>query len=463
MNTSAIRVSTLVFVIIVMCGLVPGCSEPTQPQPNPEDIVNPDKPNSNGRIVSQAVIGDASKWSYLWELTADHASGYYFRGGYNSSYCVGRLNASGNVSWFFRTSYSPVDVCAGPAGGVVSNALVVAGKQDVDNDGESEIGFVSLISSGGSLMDQLVYSADTSDVWLNSIVPVADSTFLVVGGVRALAMEQPFVATVVLISTGQLEKKHQAVIDVLPGRFFVDLAVDPSVPTSPNWSFYVTSGKVKANDAVHKITVALPDLDPWTINWSVEISVPSVEVSNVNDMCFFDGNLYVAGEFPDPAKTPPPSSGGYWPSAMLGSVTAAGTQRWITAVRLTQHTDAFNSVLASQDGVYGVGNCADFWQQDQAFGYGWISKRSSSSGDLISNWTLGDEKYQSGLDWGILDGSVIHCGGWTHREVSGNYNGWFCNVDISAAFGESPEILPAPIDDADRAVPEDRRSGPDSD
>jgi hypothetical protein len=104
-----------------------------------------------------------------------------------------------------------------------------------------------------------------------------------------------------------------------------------------------------------------------------------------------------------------------------------------------------------------VGKCAEFWAQGQSFGYGWISKRSQSAGELISNWALGDEKYQSGFDYGILDGNVIHCSGWTRAETGGAQNGWFCNVDIGAAFADDPVILPAPIDATDLAIPADGR------
>ena len=53
----------------------------------------------------------------------------------------------------------------------------------------------------------------------------------------------------------------------------------------------------------------------------------------------------------------------------------------------------------------------------------------------------------------------MHCVGWTREEVSGAYQGWFCDVDINATFAASPVAIFAPIDDNDRAMPENRRSG----
>jgi hypothetical protein len=462
MTIRNLGLGALIIASCVVWLVFPGCSDPNEPKQKPAEIVNSDKPNSNARIVSQTTLGEASKWSYLSGITTDHAGGYYFRGGYNSYYTVGRLNASGNLSWFFRTSHSPTGVCAGPPVGIVSNGLIVAGKKDLDDDGESEIGFASLFSSGGSLINQLVYSADTSDVWLNSIVPVADSTFLVVGGVRALAVEHPFIATIVLTSAGQLEKKHQAIISTLPACYFSDPAVDTSLAAGSSWSFYVTSSTSDGHDAVHKITVALPELAPWTVDWSFEVSVPSIQDSWVDDMCFFGGNLYVAGGIRDPDKTPLPSNGGYWTSGMAASITSAGGARWTKVVRVTKHSDVFRSVTASADGVYAVGDCAEFIQQDQQFGYGWISKLSESTGGVVSNSTFGDLKYRSGFRTGIVEGDVIHCGGWTQQEVGDVYRGWFCDVDISTSAAQSLSSVPARIGDHDQVIPEDCLSGTDN-
>jgi hypothetical protein len=456
------RIAALVLVSIGALVFLSGCSDPTEPEPKPEEIVNPDKPNANDRILSQVVIGDASKWNSLYEVARDNAGGYYFRGGYNNFYSVGRLTPSGTLSWFFRTSHTPTGVCVGPPAGVVPNGLVVAGKQDVDGDGDSDVGFVSLLTSGGSLVNQLVYSADASDVWLNSIAHVADSTFLILGGVRALAEEQPFVATIVMTSAGQIEKKHQTVINTLPGRFS-DSAADPALPVGATWSFYVTSSQSDAPGAVHKISVAWPELEPWTVDWSREVSVPSVQASWVNDVCFFDGNLYVAGGIQDSDKTPQPSNGGYWTSAFVGSITSSGDPRWMKVVRVTQHSDVFHSVVASPQEVFAVGECAEFYRQDNAFGYGWISRLSASTGGVISNWVFGDDRYRSGFSDCILDGSTMRCGGWTQQEVSGGYQGWFCKLNVSPTLAESPLSLPAPVHAGDGAVREDRRARPGSD
>jgi len=445
----------------VAFSLFSGCSDTTEPEPepDPEDLVNPDKPNSNVRIVSEAVIGDAGKWSTLWEVDNHEADGYLFRGGYNNYYGVGRLTGVGDVPWFYRTGYSPGDVCALSQTSVVPNGVLTIGPQDTDGDGENELGYISLVSPSGSLLDQLVYSADTADVRVNSIVHVADSTFLATGGVRVLAVEYPFVATVALNSAGQLEKRQQSVIHTLPGRYFSRPVLDPSLPVGSEWSFFVASRSPAGAYAVHKVTVAWPSLTPVTIEWSRDITVVGALNPWMYALRFFDGDLYWVGGADDPAKEPRPTGGGYWDSAVAGSITSTGQPRWATLVKTTGHTEGFYQFVANAGSIYAMGSCAEFDQKGQDFGYGWICQMTTTTGSVVSSMTFGNPGYSSGFNDGILDGSTIHCVGWTRGEVGGVYQGWFCEVDISSAFFGGLSAAPARVEASDGEISITHTSG----
>ncbi len=450
------RTCALVLVALVTCVFLPGCSDPNEPEQKPEDIVNPDNPSSNAQILSHTAIGETGKWTVLSEMTDSHTGGYYFRGGYNSQYVCGRLNASGNVTWHCRTHYWPRDLCVTAQTAVVPNALVVIGSHDNDSDGTTDTGYLSLVSASGSLLDEIVYSSDASDIWLTSIVAASDSMFVGVGGIKTTVATYPYFVLAKLASSGQLEKVSDVSVTALPGSYFGYAARDPGASSAGEVVLYVNSGPDVA--AVHKLSLSLPTLDPWTVVWSREITIPSYTGPWVNGLCSFDGNLYVVGGVNDPDKMPPPSNDDHWKSATAASFTSAGVLRWTKVVSVTQHSEVFYGVTASAAGVFALGECASFFQQDQRFGYGWICNLSASTGGVVSSSTFGDIQYRSGFNTAIVDGAVIHCGGWTQEEVADVYRGWFCDVNFSG-LAESPTIVPARIGADDQVIREDRPGG----
>ena len=127
MTIRNLGLGALIVASCIVCLFFPGCSDPNEPKQKPEDIVNPDKPNSNARIISHTTIGEASKWSLLSEIAKSNTGGYYFRGGYNSQYVGGRLSAGGSVTWHCRTHYWPRDLYTTAQTAVVPNALIVVG------------------------------------------------------------------------------------------------------------------------------------------------------------------------------------------------------------------------------------------------------------------------------------------------------------------------------------------------
>lgn len=458
MRTFLSRVAMTVLVSCVLCWCLTGCSDPTEPQPNPEDIVNPDKPSSNDRIVSQTVIGDASGRMSLWDIRDDHAGGYCFGGVSEGYYGVGRLGGAGNLSWFYRTGFGLSDVFVLPASSVVPNAFLTLGAPDTDGDGQSDVGYVSLMSPSGTLLSQAVYSADTADVWLASTVLVSDSTFVCVGGHRTATMTHPFIASYVVTSAGQVQRRNHAIVTDLPGCRFIYMDAEEGQLPGAEWVFYAVSRCGTDAYAIHKITVDWPSVAAWTIEWSFDVAVAGALNPSVGDLRAVGGNVYWVGGADDPAKEPRPTTGGYWRSAVAGSVSSSGQSRWAALVRVTGHSDRFQKFVATPGALYGVGYCGSFTRDDQALGYGWVCRMGTDTGGVTSSMSFGDDSYSSGFNDGILDGNILHCGGWTHNEVSGGvYRGWICHVNVSATSFTNPSPAASRLGDACAAVPDGGR------
>jgi hypothetical protein len=419
----------LPLVVFAVFSFPTGCSDPTEPEPEPEEVVNPDKPNANSRILLQKTLGDAGKWSNLWELAGDNAGGYYYRGGMNSFRSAGRVNAQGEAAWHTRTTYGPRDIFTTSPTAVVPNSPIVSGAHDSDGDGSDDTAYLSLFSPAGTLLSQLAYSADTAGVWLNAIVPLTDSTFITVGGAKTATTTYPLVVVFKLASSGELEKQRDIFLTSFPGHYFGYAVRDPDEDTTAGVTLFVNSGPDVA--AVHQLNVALPDLDPVTVEWTREIVFTTAADPSIGDLRFFDGNLYVVGHADDTTKEPP-SGGGFWDSGFAASLTLAGDIRWSRVVRVTDHSENLYAVVPTSDALYAVGSAGAYEQSDQRFGYGWISKLSTSTGEVLANVTFGNEKYQSAFNDGIIAGDVLRCCGWTRQETSAaDYRAWFCAISVS--------------------------------
>jgi hypothetical protein len=189
--------------------------------------------------------------------------------------------------------------------------------------------------------------------------------------------------------------------------------------------------------------------------------VAGVLTPRINSSRFVDGNLFWVGAADDPTKDPRPTNGGYWDSAVAGSITSAGQLRWATVVRATGHDEGFSHFVATPGALYAVGRFGEFIQQDQTLGYGWICRMTTDAGTVVSSMVVGDDGYCSGFNDGILEGNTMSCVGWTRQELNGVYQGWLCRVNIAAALAENPAILPASVRETPGAVVGDREIEPD--
>lgn len=439
MGSRWIGMSALLLCAWAFGASIAGCSKKTT-APEPGERVNEDKPNANSRIRSQTIFGDADKGTILYQLRPADGASYSFLGVHNSASGVGVLNPDGSMRWFQRITYSPRAISSLPATSVVPRGLVVAGAHDTDGDGQSNVGYASLYSSTGNLLSQILVASDSSHIWFNDMVPVSDSTFVASGGERRSGVEHPCIVVLHLRAPGLLERGGTATLQGIPGLFGGIV----SLPSSPTVLVLATLFNNGATNAIDELRVAWPGLDPVAVQWSHEITSPIGPVRRIGGPWQVGGNLYVTGAVADNRKTPD-AGGGLWSSGLVASYTGSGDLRWSTIVSLSAKAEVLYDIAVGSDGVYAVGDGASFvYRNEEVFGYGLISKLDINTGQVLANFTLGNDRFASGFYATTWTTGGLVCGGFTEFEVrTGPYRGWFSTLDVSAATPVSRTQAPA--------------------
>ena len=445
---SATKLPTTLLAVSLAATLLGSCSKaaPTQPEATPN--VNPDKPTANARIQVQAALGDPAKGSSIELMTVVDGSSYYFAGQRDNLAGVGRIGPSGASQWFSNLPYVLGGVLTLPPSVSVPSGLVAVGKLDNDNNGSSDIGNAWLYTASGSVVSTVLFSSDTSDVWINGIAAVSDSEFVLVGGERTPTRTNPLVAIVVLTAGGQLAKGPQVVLNGLSNSYFVNVALSPAAPSGGLLHVYASSeaatggGPVTAVH-VHGLTTAYPAMTSWTVDWSREIPAQG-PARLLSDLRVFEDRIYAAGLTDDPGKQPLPSDGGYWDSGLAARLTLAGDLEWTSTVRLTAHSESFRAIVPTSIVIFFIGGAGRYFtgQAVDWFGYGWIARILPATGAVATNLTFGSDAYRSSFLTAVYSGSTMYCGGFTNFEnQGGGYRSWFCGIDLTNTVASS---APAP-------------------
>jgi hypothetical protein len=443
MNSTTKLLITLVALSLAVI-VLGGCSKAATTQPEATPNVNSDKPNANARIQVQTALGDPAKGSEIHFMTVVDGSSYNFAGRRDNSAGVGRIGPSGASQWFSILPYVLRGVLTLSPSVSVPGGLVAVGKLDNDNDGLSDIGNAWLYTASGSLVSTVLFSSDTSDVWVNGIAAVSDSEFVLVGGERTPARTNPLVAIVTLTAGGQLAKGPQVVLNGLSNSYFGSVAVNPAGPSGGLLHIYASAEVVAGSGPVtaiyvHGLTAAYPAMTSWNVDWSRNIpgAGPTLEV---NDLRVYEDRIYLAGGTDDTGKQPPPSDGGYWDSGLAARLTLAGALEWTSIIRLTAHTERFRAVVPTANGIFFMGIAGRYFtgQTVDQFGYGWIARILPATGVVATHLTFGSDAYESGFDTGVYSGSTMYCGGFTNYEnQGGGYRSWFCGIDLANTVASS--------------------------
>lgn len=435
MGSRLIRVSALLLCAWGLGAWIAGCSKKTTaPKPTPEKV-NEYKPNANARIVSQTIFGDVDKKTELLSMQrADNAS-FAFEGLYNSTEGVGALNVGGSLRWFHATTTgSAADIRALPVTSIVPSGAVAVGGHDTDGDHTLDVGDAWLYSSAGGLLSQVQVTSDSSDLWLTRVAPVDDSTYIACGGEIRSGVVHPLLTLLHLRAPGVLERGRTLALQSITG-FFNDIVALPSSPGELSLAATSASG---ASSSIHGLRAPWPGVDFVTVDWSREIVPPTGPWVSLDDLEQAGGNLYVAGIVQDHRKQPPPSNGGSWESGLAASYTRSGDLRWATTDSLTRNDDGIFSIAIGPDALYAVGFAANYFSganPSETFSYGLISKIDLTTGQVIVNFTLGQDHYDAGFSTAVWTASGLICGGWTEEELlDGPYRGWLSTVDVSGTM-----------------------------
>src|SRR5438093_8019566 len=401
MRSRWIRPSVLLIGAWALGAGIAGCSKKTTaPKPAAEQV-NTYMPNANARITSQTIFGDADKRTYLGYLQRADDASLGFQGIYNSSSGVGVLNAGGSLRWFQAGTTGSVNVSTLPGNAIVPNGLVVVGGHDTDGDGKLDVGYASLYSSAGSLLSQVPVTSDSSDVWFYKFASVADSTFIACGGERRSGVEHPLLVLLHLRAPGVLERGRTVTLQGVTG-FFSDIVTLPSPPGELSFAAISrggTSSGFGGTGTIVGLRAPWPGFDPVALEWSHEIIPTTGPWTLFQNLEQAGGNLYMTGIVEDHRK-PAPSNGGSWKSGLAASFTGSGVLRWVTTDSLTRYDDDLYGLVIGPDAVYAVGLAAYYIGRSdpvKAFGYGLIAKLDLDTGHVIANFTLGQDRYQSGF------------------------------------------------------------------
>jgi len=451
-------------VLVTLCS---GCGSDKIIQPMTENLrlmVNDNKPNANERIVFQRSLGDPAKYTTVYQAADGSDGAFGFRGYLDSRAGAGTVGPDGDPAILQSTVFSVRDLCALTAASAAPGCYLIAGAHDADGDDASEQGYLLLLGPAGELVDQLLVTSDTSDVWLNGVQRLDDSTFIAFGGERRQSVAFPFVARAVVTPDRHVSIRARKTLEAEPGKWLGQAAIFPPPPGENGLFAGVKVWSQDSGERVGGIRATLPDLADASLEWSHEVVAPTGSVASLQRFVRVGDVLVVVGTAEDGRKQPPPDDAAAWYSGLAVSYTRAGTLRWLTVIGEGDNNETFRDVVEAPGALLAVGTCDNhfFGPKDgptHVFGYGWVCSIDSGTGQVLASLSFGQDRHSSGFGTASYRDGRLTCMGWTEWLIDGDpYRGWFCRVDVTdlAALrlaGESPTSM-------DRA-PGGRRDPPD--
>lgn len=409
--------------------------EPEQPGV-PEEALNPDKPNANHLIRTQATGGDSTKSSSIYEMIDAGDGGFYFLGVIDGYRVIGKFDLQGQVVWSRRESVIRAILRIPDATGVLASALVAVGYNTVSAD-RSEAK-VLLVGSDGTRITEEIFQDTTKGMWFNGFTLVSASTsgyeFVAAGGFdyRSDWPYYPYAARFIIGSDGTITKGQEQFLTSIVGARFLGLVSDTSSGTRDVFA----AGHLALNDSTHANIFAARLSDSLTVVWNTDIIPPGGLKAEgyVGPLAFANGRLIITGEV-ESDKTPQPSGGGYWHSGFVAALGVGGEILWTKTVTISQHSDHFFGETMSDGYLYAVGkSCAYVIASTREnFGYGWLMKMDPVTGNVVWNMHVGSDRYYSGFNTVVVRGDRAYCAGWTldEKDDSGGNRYWFAALDIT--------------------------------
>lgn len=426
--------TVLAALLIALLTVLSSCSkdDPVEPPP-PPDPVNPNQPNSNAAIVSQQVFGETALKSRVNTMEPVVTGGYFFGGEHNSRVGIGRLDRTGVLEWFTRTDFEVRDIF------VFGDNLIVVGALDIDDDGESERGYVGVYDGDGLPVDVIEYTGGGADVWFNAVAPVTDRTLVAAGGRRANGERVPFVALVSVDIDGFLQQVTEAAISGVDGVIFDNVAAHPSLALT----FFATGDNAPPdleteNISVHRVAIHVGRPFTFSVEWSADIiAFPGLStLTGTGDRLVVDGShVYVVGHTNEiKGKL---GNTDLWDSGLAARLTTEGDVDWVTSVSLSQQSEHLFGAHLDGGRLYAVGEFAAFVTSGRLLSYGLLCEIDAETGALGKGMSFGSKTY--GSEFSAVDkvGGAVICGGSTKQvQADGGRQLWFAEIDPDKVPGE---------------------------
>jgi hypothetical protein len=433
---------TIVVLVVALLSWWIGCEDTTESpadEPNGEEYVNPNAPNANGLIIHQRLIGDADEQSALWEIIDSGDGGFYFRGLYQDHFGLGKLDQTGQPIWTSRSGYSVDDIIRmSDLSGDLGNSVLTVGGFDSDFDDDDDIGYVSLFSSTGTLIDELVLSNDTADVWLNAVAvsePSGDSyRCIAVGGTEIDRVLYPYIVRFTVSSDSTVRKTEEKVLADRPENSLRNIQIDRG--QTPD--VYYMQGDEYSMDTGYGDQFVCRLSDDLHISWGQDV-VPQAGFASWS----YDGKGFLrSGDdlimtcVTEVDKETNPTSGGFWDAGVVARLSTGGSVAWVKTIILSQYTERFYSCRLSDGVLYVAGRHSSFLKtaSRDMLGNALLLKVDSETGDVLSAMSFGNEYYHSQFNDVLIRGTQAFAVGYTKYEVeNGPYQGWFVVIDVSGS------------------------------
>jgi hypothetical protein len=428
-------------IMLAATSLLYGCGEEETSITGVDDnapIRNFSRPNANDRIIYESAFGDTTAINSINIIEPCMGGEFYFYGYRDGRMGVGKISNFGHIYWFRETRHYYNDIVSIPlSAGDISDGCILVGFDDVDDDGVSDRGIVSLFLEDGTEMDSLSYSGDSSGLWLNSIAWLRDSTFVVVGCLYGTNSGAPFAATFGVNREGNLFRIGEAVVEGLPNTCFGNVVTDPDDGVQlTGATFYVSDELVDPSDAsarikLHKLSSTTVDLSSLNIEWS-ENTAPFVADPHYarpgRSLVCWENRLLLAG-YMEMAKGP----GRYFYTCYASCVLTTGQFNWTTIRQVSSYGDRYFSARILNGEFYAAGLCSSYimMPEGRTLSYKLLSKYDPVSGDEIFDYIFGDDTHSSAIFDFCVSEATAKCAGLKERwTMYGGYMAWLTEMDI---------------------------------
>ncbi len=432
-------------IILLLISVIYSCKKDEdiiEPENN-DTIVNKIEPTGNDLINFQTTFGNENSESIIYQMEKDNNGNFYYQGKKNDEFVIGKLNTSGSTIWEQNLNFTPFDF-------IIDDFITIVGKQN-------SFGIVAVYSMSGELLSYETWN-NYSKVFFNSITSFFyvypdksksnNKYFIAIGGAGNSTIF-PYATNFQISSSGEIEKTLSTDFPIETDKLFTDypeMRLNKFAKYGQNGSipiYYITT-YTKQDDKLVKFSVAQFSENIYeninlgiNIDWVTEINSNSSEYKvfggniccGYNDFGDIDG-IYAVGrvEVANSSKSLNTVSSDYWTDCIAVKISGNGELLWKNEYEISDYLDGYYDCIVNNNYLYSIGNGVGYNSDNNFFGYGLVSKISTTTGNLISNKLIGQKEYKSSLNTVILHNNKLFLGGMTNfnkNNDNSTYQSWF--------------------------------------